>query len=112
MRDLCIDILRYIVPFLNVKDALNLQYVTKRKLYETSYFKKIHFYEKISTTKDNITVVTQHIQNTLLSNVIRNKKQFIIRHNEHISTRQANRKVFETLKGKLIRKRLEMVGMV
>jgi len=98
------DILRVIADFLLVKECLNLQVACQLVLFE-----KIHYQNRIYSEsivkfflRKNIRIMiaTHRMRNTVFSMVRNGKKEFLIRHTEEISTKNANNKVLKLLKSK------------
>lgn len=116
------DIKRHIARFLLVMDCLNFEVTLRERIhkkvhYEDRLYKEEYKCEyKIATRKNKIFIETVRVDRALYSTVyVRDDlRQFVVLHQEDISTRKANRKAFEAIKhkeGTMLMRRLEMIGL-
>lgn len=120
LKELPLDIQRYLSKLLVVRDCLSLELCIRDKinrkthyedrLYKEEYKHNYKFHDKI------IYIETCRVKSVLFSLVKPMKdfdSHFIIRHTEEISTRGANRKAFKVItdkQKKILARRLEMLN--
>ena len=113
------DLLRHITSYLRVQESLHMEVATRCKLYDQKHYKKIWYGEdckKIYTVNNkDISIHTYRIGKAVYSLVsTRPKMQFNILHREDISTREANKKAYESMilnDSLYLCRRLEMIGI-
>lgn len=114
------DLWRHIVQFLRVEGALSLENALVKKINKTEHYKDLYYrqsyFKMYMYHKRKIHIDTYNICGTVFSLVKPlPKSDFVIRHKEKISTKDANKKAYEALclrERKVLRRRLEMVGLV
>ena len=113
-----VDLLRRISNFLVVKDAHCFEKAVGKKIYGKKYYATQLYrqdYQKAYDMEDRkVYIDTCRVSDVVFSLVhAYPKKQFVIRHNEDISTIAANIKAYEAVRNRehnILRRRLEMVG--
>ncbi len=111
-----IDMLRHITGFLRVADAILLENALAVKLYITSHYKSLLYKQSYSYmyhfNNRYIYIDTYRISDTVFSLVKPlPKSDFVIRHTDEISTKEANKKAYEALcakESKALRRRFEL----
>ncbi len=92
------DILRVVTDFLRVKECLHLQVACRQVLFDKQHYQNRIYSQSIVKffLRKNIQIMieTHRIRDTVFSMVRKGKKEFLIRHTEEISTKDANNKVF------------------
>lgn len=114
------DLWRHVIHFLRVEGALSLENALVKKINETEHYKTLLFKQSYFKTYDfnnrKIHIDTYNISGTVFSQVKPlPKREFVIRHKEKISTKQANQKAYKVMcekENRVLRRRLEMVGLV
>jgi hypothetical protein len=114
------DLWRHVVHFLRVEGAMQLEVAISKRLNRSEHYKALLFKQSFFKTYDynnrKIHIDTYSLSGTVFSLVKPlPKHEFVIRHKEEISTKLANLKAYEAMcvkEGKVLRRRLEMVGLV
>jgi hypothetical protein len=114
------DLWRHVVHFLRVEGAVQLEAAISKKLNPTEHYKALLFKQSYFKTYEynnrKIHIDTYNLSGTVFSQVKPlPKREFVIRHKEKISTKQANLKAYEVIckkENRVLRRRLEMVGLV
>lgn len=114
------DLWRHVVHFLRVEGAMQLEVALSKRLNQTEHYKALLFKQSYCKTYEynnrKIHIDTYNLSGTVFSQVKPlPKREFVIRHKEKISTKQANLKAYEVMcqkENRVLRRRLEMVGLV
>tara|TARA_B000000437_G_scaffold210494_1_gene180480 strand:+ start:1931 stop:2287 length:357 start_codon:yes stop_codon:yes gene_type:complete len=114
------DLWRHVVHFLRVEGAVNLEVAISKRLNPTDHYKALLYKQSYFKTYDfnnrKIHIDTYNLSGTLFSQVKPlPKREFVIRHKEKLSTKEANRKAYNVMcqkENRVLRRRLEMVGLV
>ena len=107
------DVLRRITDFLFVEECLVVETVLGYTLFEKEYYDKKRYGEPYLKSYEKFEIETHRIQDTIFSQVKTRRGEFVIRHNEELSTQKANDKAYNAMKlkySKVLRRRLEMVS--
>lgn len=92
------DILRMVTDFLRVEECLRLEVACQEVLFDKEHYQNRIYSQSIVKffLRKNIKIMieTHRIKDTVFSMVRKGKKEFLIRHREEISTKDANNKVF------------------
>ena len=113
------DLLRHITSYLRVQESLHMEVAIRCKLYDQKHYKKIWYREdckkKYTFNHRDISIHSYRIGEAVYSMVsTRPKMQFNILHREEISTREANKKAYESMilnDSLYLCRRLEMIGI-
>lgn len=114
------DLWRHIGSFLRVKEAVGLENALVKNLHSKEHYLELLYKESYSRlyifNTRKINIETYRICGVVFSLVKPlPKSDFVIRHTDEISTREANKRAYDALcikEGKVLRRRLEMVGWV
>lgn len=109
-----LDILRNVTSFCYVNEALSLEVALAKTIYNTKHYKDLAYGEEYKRgytyNGKKLHIESYRICNTLFSLV---NSQFIIRHADDISTRDANKKAFEVIcdnENSILKRRLKLLG--
>lgn len=112
------EICKYLTEFLTVRDCLNLEISIHTKIYcKRHYQSKLYkedYVHEYSIADKKLFVQSCSTKMGLFSIVNPyDQRQFLIRHTEDISTREANKKAYKVIEEKrktILKRRLEMIG--